>query len=272
MPQQLKTVCETPLRPCYLPCVLCECASLEYLSPAHLVIPLVNLDASSEPGQLSRSWWGLLWSAHPYSFQKEPSTPPLDYLYCLHSGPLSYGPHCHLRVPLRAQFRPWQSIPSEPLAAIWEELIHLDHLALFSTWEHHNQERDMIAGHSGGLSRLCLEAELRADQTAAPEGAQGPLSPAPASLNSMKRGPQGPGKRQECPGSEWVSWRRVSSGHAVSEQEWWVWVTDFSDGMSLACPRDRRLNILLVELYRRARGFCLSDDVGFFVLFYTAMR
>lgn len=82
--------------------------------------------------------------------------------------------HCHTDHTVfsgcpRAQFRPWQSIPSELLAAIWEELIHMDHFALFSTQEHHNQERDLIAGHSGGLSRLCMEAELRTEQRAAPE-------------------------------------------------------------------------------------------------------
>ncbi|CAN0472586.1 unnamed protein product, partial [Rangifer tarandus platyrhynchus] len=89
-------------------------------------------------------------------------------------------------VPLRAQFRPWQSIPSEPLTAIWEELIHLDHLALFSTWGHHNQERDMIAGHSSGLSRLCLEAELRADQTAG--GGSGSSQSSPSLFKQHEEG------------------------------------------------------------------------------------
>ena len=168
MPEQLKTMCEIPSRPCYLPCVLCECSSPEYLSPAHLVIHLANLDASSEPGQLSLSWWGLLWSAHPCLFQKEP--PPLLWT----TSTIYTQPHCHTDHTVfpgcpRAQFRPWQSIPSELLAAIWEELIHLDHFALFSTQEHHNQERDLIAGHLGGLSRLCMEAELRTEQRAAPE-------------------------------------------------------------------------------------------------------
>lgn len=41
-----------------------------------------------------------------------------------------------------------------------------------------------------------------------------------------------------------------------------MWVTDFSDGVSQACPQDGRLNLLLAELYRRARGFFLGDNFG----------
>lgn len=68
----------------------------------------------------------------------------------------------------QAKFRPWQSILSELLAATWEELIHLEHVALFSS-RRHNQERGLITGHSAGPSRLCLEAELGPNQRIAPE-------------------------------------------------------------------------------------------------------
>lgn len=74
--------------------MLCACSALEYLSPAHLAIHLVNLDPVSEPGQSSLSWWGLRWPAVHYLLQKKPSTPPLGYLYCLHSAPLLHMSHC----------------------------------------------------------------------------------------------------------------------------------------------------------------------------------
>ena len=88
---------------------------------------------------------------------------------------------------------------------------------------------------------------------------QGPPPPAqgPSLLRQCKGQPHGPEKRQDCPGSELASEHGVSPGPAISEHEWWVWVTDFSDMVSLVCPRDGRLNILLVQLYQRAPSFSL---------------
>lgn len=79
-------------------------------------------------------------SAQSYLFQKEPSTPPSDYSIGPYSAPLSHGPHCLLRVP-QGTVCDLGRASSELLAAIWEELIHMDHFALFSTQEHHNQKR-----------------------------------------------------------------------------------------------------------------------------------
>ena len=170
MPQQLKTMCEIPSRPCYLPRVLCECSSPEYLSPAHLVIHLANLDASSEPGLVSCHSLGEVFSDQLIpTYSKKSHLPLLWTTFTIYPQPHCHTDHTVFSGCPRAQFRPWQSIPSELLAAIWEELVHLHHFALFSTQEYHNQERDLIAGHSGGLSRLCMEAELRTEQRAAPE-------------------------------------------------------------------------------------------------------